>query len=157
MLVQLQSACPKTVSYVRRAGYRNRHRFQSVGQRLITRLGTFCYTSKMGTNSKEYNRNYHLKRSSESKAHKLVMQRARINRLRAEIREYLLKHPCMDCAESDPIVLDFDHVSDNKTMEISNAMRHGWAISKIMDEIKKCEVVCSNCHRRRTHQRRLTG
>jgi hypothetical protein len=29
------------------------------------------------------------------------------------------------------------------------------AIAKLMEEIAKCEVVCANCHRRRTLLRRL--
>lgn len=62
---------------------------------------------------------------------------------------------CVDCGELDPIVLDFDHIGDDKTYDIGN-MR-GWGIEKIKKEIDKCEVVCSNCHRRRTHTRRLSS
>lgn len=69
--------------------------------------------------------------------------------------EYLGRHPCSDCGESDPRVLDFDHLPmQAKRFEISravNASTRSWAA--ILREIAKCEVVCANCHRRRTAQR----
>lgn len=61
---------------------------------------------------------------------------------------YFVAHPCVDCGETDPIVLEFDHLRD-KRFEISAAIRgRNW--QTILDEIEKCEVVCANCHRRRT-------
>lgn len=67
-----------------------------------------------------------------------------------KVFEYLKEHPCVDCGESDPIVLEFDH-RDNvvKVANISAMIKHyGWA--KIEEEIAKCDVRCANCHRRRT-------
>lgn len=57
----------------------------------------------------------------------------------------------MDCGENDPIVLDFDHIDENdKSYSISDMLKQRFAWSKIELEIKKCEVRCANCHRRRT-------
>lgn len=67
--------------------------------------------------------------------------------------KYLLDHPCVDCGEGDPIVLEFDHVSGNKLFNISHAIRRGFSISSIEEEIRKCEVRCANCHRRVTAAR----
>lgn len=64
------------------------------------------------------------------------------------ILEYLLNNPCIDCGESDPIVLEFDHVSGTKKEAISILKRNG--LKSIVEEIKKCEVRCANCHRRKT-------
>lgn len=65
---------------------------------------------------------------------------------------YLQEHPCLDCGESDPVVLDFDHLPGvEKRFEIAravNASTRAWPT--ILKEIAKCEVVCANCHRRRT-------
>jgi hypothetical protein len=55
----------------------------------------------------------------------------------------------VDCGESDPIVLDFDHVCGTKILEISRMIR-GYAWAAIWAEIQKCEVRCANCHRRKT-------
>lgn len=32
--------------------------------------------------------------------------------------------------------------------------RYKFSLESIKTEIEKCEVVCSNCHRKRTHERR---
>lgn len=75
--------------------------------------------------------------------------------LRLERTRYLLEHfrthPCTDCGESDPVVLEFDHLRD-KLFDVSAALtQRAWP--SILAEIAKCEVVCSNCHRRRTARR----
>ena len=64
--------------------------------------------------------------------------------------EYLLEHPCIDCGESDLLVLDFDH-RDRRTkrMAVSTLLRYA-AWSALEEEIAKCDVRCANCHRRRT-------
>jgi hypothetical protein len=68
--------------------------------------------------------------------------------------EFFVTHPCVDCGETDPVVLEFDHLGD-KLFEISQSLPYrNW--QSILDEMKKCEVVCSNCHRRRTARRRGT-
>ena len=49
------------------------------------------------------------------------------------------------------MVLEFDHLSDKRT-EVSMLVK-GWSWNTVMLEIAKCEVVCANCHRRRTYAR----
>ena len=62
--------------------------------------------------------------------------------------------PCTDCGVKYPhYVMDFDHIGDDKFMDVSKMRRHRMAFSKIIAEIEKCEVVCSNCHRERTNSR----
>ena len=65
------------------------------------------------------------------------------------VYNYLLSHPCVDCGESDPIVLEFDHTKD-KHKSMSDMVRQSYSIDKIKNEIEKCEVRCANCHRRKT-------
>lgn len=63
--------------------------------------------------------------------------------------DYLLQHPCVDCGETDPIVLEFDHrEQSNKHKEVGELYGCTW--SRIEKEIAKCDVRCANCHRRRT-------
>jgi hypothetical protein len=65
--------------------------------------------------------------------------------------QFFATHPCVDCGESDPVVLEFDHLRD-KAFDIGRAMRDkNWDL--ILQEIEKCEVVCANCHRKRTARR----
>lgn len=65
--------------------------------------------------------------------------------------DYLSQHPCADCGEEDVLVLEFDHLRD-KSFSIPWGIRNKpW--TEVLEEIAKCEVVCSNCHRRRTATR----
>ena len=74
------------------------------------------------------------------------------DRTRAFISNYLKTNPCVDCGETDPVILEFDHVRD-KDFNISDAARKGVSMKKLSDEIAKCEVRCANCHRRKTYER----
>ena len=66
--------------------------------------------------------------------------------------EYFKTHPCVDCGEADPVVLDFDHLRD-KLFDIgAGLIQKKW--QTVLAEIEKCEVVCSNCHHRRMARRR---
>lgn len=62
--------------------------------------------------------------------------------------------PCADCGEVYPhYVMDYDHLGD-KEFEISDRPG-GRSKERLLAEIAKCELVCANCHRERSHQRRL--
>lgn len=93
----------------------------------------------------ERNKKYYLKKAFE-----------RNRRIRKEIRiyvwTYLSTHSCVDCNEDDPVVLEFDHVS-NKTAAISE-MNRNYTLQKVKIEIEKCQVRCANCHRRKTARER---
>ena len=84
---------------------------------------------------------------------------ARINkekndRLRARLAA-LKDVPCADCGGRFPAVcMDFDHVRGTKLFEVCKPKTVGPGLD---EEIKKCDVVCSNCHRIRTHRRRLAA
>jgi hypothetical protein len=79
---------------------------------------------------------------------------ARIARYRNDnrplIREYLRTHPCVDCGETDIVVLDFDHrdPSAKSYNVIVLAAHKPW--NRVLLEIAKCDVRCANCHRKRT-------
>jgi hypothetical protein len=65
-----------------------------------------------------------------------------------ELLTFLGDRPCVDCGESDPLVLEFDHIGE-KSFNVGKGLRDcNW--QSVLDEIGKCEVVCANCHRRRT-------
>lgn len=72
-----------------------------------------------------------------------------LNRNRKYVFNYLKSHPCVDCNENDPIVLEFDHLND-KIDSISVLVNNRASLKKIQKEIDKCEVRCANCHRKKT-------
>ena len=71
---------------------------------------------------------------------------------RVVVLEYLKRHPCVDCGESDPVVLEFDHVRGEKKAGISKMLTNKVPLKTLLAEIAKCEVRCANCHRRKTYR-----
>jgi len=56
---------------------------------------------------------------------------------------------CMDCKLWGPdIVLSFDHVKGEKLFCIGS--RWDVSLQRLEEEVKKCDVVCHNCHAKRT-------
>ncbi len=89
----------------------------------------------------------------------LTLAKVRKERYREQRRLWLknLKDkPCTDCGvKFPPFVMDFDHTDkENKLASISWLAFHDTSnFKKIEDEIAKCDLVCANCHRIRTHDR----
>ena len=100
--------------------------------------------------STAYMRRYRAEHPDYVKRHKRS-QKTRAERNQAWIYEYLLQHPCVDCGEKDPLVLEFDHIGDDKSYEVTSLT--SLSLKRIQEEIAKCEVTCANDHRRRTAQR----
>lgn len=84
--------------------------------------------------------------------------RERSRQRRQELRELLQQaktKPCADCGITYPYyVMDFDHRPDEtKHFKLASASR--WhSREKLLTEVKKCDVVCANCHRIRTFERK---
>ena len=89
------------------------------------------------------NKQYYIQRTGERK--KMLIE---------FVENYKKSHPCVDCGNSDIRVLEFDHVKNDKEIDISKATRKGWSKERIQLEIEKCEVRCANCHRIVTWERR---
>jgi len=100
-------------------------------------------------------------RSSYGKAHYqrnrgayLARTKARRHRERdsywAWLMTYLQSHPCVDCGETDPVVLTFDHRELAEKVDTIGRLlsRSGWKM--FLAEVAKCDVRCANCHRERT-------
>lgn len=98
---------------------------------------------------KIYNRNWYLSNKQVHVAQTKANRKRQWRERRIFLLKYLENHPCVDCGESDPVVLDFDHVRGKKLNNVSILARNnGWQV--VLEEIKKCEVRCANCHRRKT-------
>ena len=94
------------------------------------------------------------KNKDKVKARTKIRNKSQKNKNRKFVSWVKGRSCCVDCGENNPLVLDFDHVTGEKVMNISDMSRTSYSTETIMDEIDKCEVRCSNCHRLITHQRR---
>lgn len=116
-----------------------------------------------------YMANRHKRQSPEAKAAQAAAARRhapkkaiRDSARRISIRDVVAKLkeavPCSDCGQHFPYyVMDFDHRHGKaKTQVVSALVAQGCALKTVMAEIAKCDIVCANCHRKRTHQDRQT-
>jgi len=113
-------------------------------------LNHMCRECQRGYNRQHYanNKNYY-------------KAKARTANIRhQEMLQVIMRHakskPCLDCQQPYPhYAMDFDHVRGKKSFTIGLAARRGnWLPKeKLLREIKKCDPVCSNCHRIRTWKR----
>ena len=112
----------------------------------IRQLHSWCRACFAAYNTRhhEANRDRERARIGRNQARMRAMNRERI-------RSYLLTHPCVDCGERDVVVLDFDHVRGTKRADIASMLHLSWTTIEL--EIAKCEVRCSNDHRRATRKR----
>jgi hypothetical protein len=101
---------------------------------------------------KVYGREHYLANREKYIRAEARRKRARNARRMQHLIDYLGSHPCVDCGESDPLVLEFDHIGEKSFTIGTGFAGRNW--QAILDEIAKCEVVCANCHRRRTARRR---
>ena len=108
----------------------------------------------MTSNPKEYqkiaSRKHYLANKEKVKARTI----ARKQEIRAYVDKLKSETPCTDCGNKyPPYVMDFDHLPQFDKVDHIAVLANGGSWKKLLDEIKKCELVCSNCHRIRTHGR----
>lgn len=108
-------------------------------------LGTYCKPCQ-----REYCRRHYRRNSRKHNLRRHANRTAYKERNRDYTAAYLLKHPCVDCSEDNPVVLDFDHVRGDKAFDISRMISAGMPLARLQAEIDKCVVRCSNCHRKKT-------
>lgn len=83
------------------------------------------------------------------------------NRVTEFIEQYKRARSCADCGFSGrefPYVLDFDHIDSSavKKFNIGSWSHTVLSIEAIKQEIQKCELVCANCHRKRTFSKKTS-
>lgn len=88
---------------------------------------------------------------------KLLWQK-RDKAIRKELGTFLqeLKEskPCTDCNVSYPYyVMDFDHLDPKEKSFAVSKIERAKTVERLLQEVAKCDLVCSNCHRVRTHNR----
>ena len=90
---------------------------------------------------REYRRNYYYKNKD---SHYIRNQKAH-----DKIKTYsdsVKQEGCKVCGEKEICTLDYHHLSD-KEENVAKLLRGG-SLKRVKEEIKKCVVLCSNCHRK---------
>lgn len=104
------------------------------------------------SNSVSVNARYYQKNKERFADHR----KANRSRARQFILDYKKDNACVDCGECYPhYVMDFDHITDDKDRNISRLINAQASNARLLIEIAKCELVCSNCHRERTWKRNM--
>jgi hypothetical protein len=75
------------------------------------------------------------------------------------LKEWMIElksEPCTDCGNQFPVCcMDFDHrAGTKKAYNLGSMFAHHYSRELIQTELDKCDLVCSNCHRIRTQNRR---
>jgi 5-methylcytosine-specific restriction endonuclease McrA len=96
-----------------------------------------------------YNAAYYERTKERHREARAACRDRAIATARAKLWELLSQAACLDCGETDPVVLEFDH-QHSKRAGVGLLINRGHSWDTVEKEIAKCEIVCSNCHRRRT-------
>lgn len=110
------------------------------------------YQTKCKPCKKAYNLEYYSQTKARFKEQRALSRVENVRRNQQWLYEYLSAHPCVDCSEPDVLVLEFDHLPQfEKRGNVASLV--SCSIKALKSEIQRCEVVCANCHRRRTYSR----
>ncbi|HSI20566.1 MAG TPA: hypothetical protein VLA04_02560 [Verrucomicrobiae bacterium] len=95
---------------------------------------------------REYRRLWYYRNVEHAKA-KVLARRMELVRFIEEIKANL---SCEVCGENHPRCLDFHHrdPAQKKALIGGIARKKSWKKERIIEEINKCSVLCSNCHRK---------
>lgn len=105
---------------------------------------------------KECSKKHEQNKSDEEKKKRYkqikVSDKARKLKLFEKLKEYTTENNgCKICGELDYVVLEFDHRDrKEKSFTIANAVGKAMSWDKLIVELKKCDILCANCHRRKT-------
>src|SRR5215469_14181741 len=106
---------------------------------------------------KEYQRGWYQRYKDKILEKRLEKRRKRELEIRDWFRRYKSELYCIECGESHPACLQFHHRDgEEKSFTISNAVLRGPGIKALIKEIKKCDVLCVNCHAK-LHWREIHG
>lgn len=102
------------------------------------------YRSSCKICDREYHRSKHQEKYGEKRA---IRDRKKRDENRSKLTEIKRQNGCLCCDENEPICLEFHHTEPNeKEFMISAHTHRSWSF--IEKELKKCVIVCSNCHKK---------
>ena len=114
---------------------------------------------KLGAEGKPYNEirritgaskstiSYHLGANGSEKTRTIATRRAR----RGVVNDLKEKNPCNDCGNFYPyFIMEYDHLDESTKKDAVSSLVKNASFKEVEEEIAKCELVCSNCHKQRT-------
>lgn len=85
---------------------------------------------------------------------KSAKKRKQLHTILEELHLFKEKHGCADCRNHFPhYVLEFDHKPGFQKIDNVYRVLRTYGEEAAWREVKKCDVVCANCHKIRTYQR----
>jgi len=93
------------------------------------------------------------KSKAETRAVRATYKRRARRTARVKALQYVAEKGCCECGTRDPRVLEFDHINPaDKSVHIVKLLSDGysWGAETLRAEIRKCRVICANCHRKHT-------
>jgi hypothetical protein len=111
-----------------------------------------CFNKKgkgLSSSCKDCNKEYLKKHYLLNKKYYSDKTKKRVLGVRDFLFKIKEKLKCSKCEENDVACLDFHHVNANeKEVSIALISSKGWSEERMLKEINKCIVLCSNCHRK---------
>jgi len=87
-------------------------------------------------------------RRSECKECHTAYMKQKYQEKKNEIQELKSQYACAKCGDTRGYVLDFHHIDPTeKEDSIARMISNNYELNRVYDEIKKCVVLCANCHR----------
>jgi hypothetical protein len=99
---------------------------------------------------------YHVGEGQKQKFHDRTTRRRTLEK--RVLRKEMEDAGCIDCGEKYPhYMLQFDHLPGYEKVGSPTQLLHIYGWDRAREEMKKCEVVCANCHCIRTYVRGQNG
>ena len=89
-----------------------------------------------------------------NKAKVLATTKASVKKYKEQWRSFKATLACVKCGQNHPATFDFHHVDSNTKEASVNKLIKYRAFKRAMEEVKKCIVLCANCHRIHHHDER---
>ena len=96
---------------------------------------------------KECKRDYNILHYKANKDEYVDRNKKRRDEKRAYIEEVKKKSSCVSCGIKDYRVLDFHHISPTEKKWNVSAISKIPSMTRLKQEIDKCDILCANCHR----------
>ena len=101
----------------------------------------------MNDAQREHQRAYNRSWYAANKKRRYATIKAHYARTKLWFKQYKATLQCARCPENHPACLQFHHKNPRtKVLEVTECVARNWSRKRIMQEIRKCEVLCANCH-----------